>query len=89
MAEIETEGFQQFLPPWAQEGGPGAMRARLAEPEQRAKIRTEMLANLERRAGPGAIMFRRFDKPFQRPTGAVPAPLRSARGRLVPEGVEP
>jgi N-acyl-D-aspartate/D-glutamate deacylase len=36
------------------------LRARLANPEQRARIRTEMLANLERRAGPGAIMFRRF-----------------------------
>ena len=32
----------------------------LANPEQRAKIRAEMVANLERRAGPGAIMFRRF-----------------------------
>ncbi len=49
-----------LLPPWAQEGGVGALRGRLANPEQRAKIRTEMLANLERRAGPGAIMFRRF-----------------------------
>jgi N-acyl-D-amino-acid deacylase len=49
-----------LLPPWAQEGGVGALRARLANPEQRAKIRAEMVANLERRAGPGAIMFRRF-----------------------------
>lgn len=49
-----------LLPPWAQEGGVGALRARLANPEQQAKIRTEMVANLERRAGPGAIMFRRF-----------------------------
>src|SRR6185369_7642464 len=49
-----------LLQPWAQEGGGGALRARLANPEQRAKIRTEMVANLERRGGPGAIMFRRF-----------------------------
>jgi N-acyl-D-amino-acid deacylase len=49
-----------LLPPWAQEGGVGALRARLANPEQRAKIRGEMLANLERRAGPGALMFRRY-----------------------------
>ena len=49
-----------LLQPWAQEGGVGAMRARLAAPEQRAKIRAEMIANLDRRAGPGAIMFRRF-----------------------------
>ncbi len=49
-----------LLQPWAQEGGGGALRARLANPEQRAKIRREMVANLERRAGPGAIMFRRF-----------------------------
>ncbi len=49
-----------LLPPWAQEGGTGALRARLANPEQRVRIRTEMLANLDRRAGPGALMFRRF-----------------------------
>jgi N-acyl-D-amino-acid deacylase len=49
-----------LLQPWAQEGGAGALRARLANPEQRAKIRAEMAANLERRAGPGAIMFCRF-----------------------------
>ncbi len=49
-----------LLPAWAQEGGIGAVRGRLANPEQRAKIRTEMLANFERRGGPGAFMFRRF-----------------------------
>lgn len=49
-----------LLPAWANEGGTGAMRARLEHPEQRAQIRTAMLENLERRAGAQNIMIRVF-----------------------------
>ncbi|OYW83033.1 MAG: hypothetical protein B7Z20_13115 [Sphingobium sp. 32-64-5] len=40
-----------LVPGWAQEGGPEATAERLQNPEQRALIRQEMVANLERRAG--------------------------------------
>lgn len=49
-----------LVPGWAQEGGADALAKRLADPAMRAKIRAEMAPNLERRAGPGAIMIRRF-----------------------------
>lgn len=47
-----------LVPAWAQEGGAGALKGRLANPELRMKIRKEMLENLERRAGPGNIQIR-------------------------------
>ncbi|MDP2214447.1 amidohydrolase family protein, partial [Phenylobacterium sp.] len=49
-----------LVPGWAQEGGPEATVKRLQNPEQRALIRQEMVANLERRAGANAIMIRNF-----------------------------
>lgn len=55
-------GLQPALVPgWAQEGGPEAIAKRLQDPEQRALIRKEMVANLERRAGPNAILIRRYE----------------------------
>ena len=55
-------GLQPALVPgWAQEGGPEAIAKRLQDPEQRALIRKEMVANLERRAGANAIMIRRYE----------------------------
>ncbi len=48
-----------LVPAWAQEGGAGALKARLASPEQRPRIRKEMLENLERRAGPNNIQLRK------------------------------
>ncbi len=47
-----------LVPAWAQEGGAGALQARLASPEQRPRIRREMLENLERRAGAANIQIR-------------------------------
>ncbi|ODP36972.1 N-acyl-D-amino-acid deacylase family protein [Sphingomonas turrisvirgatae] len=49
-----------LVPSWAQEGGGAALAKRLEDPEMRAKIRAEMAPNLERRAGPNAIMIREF-----------------------------
>lgn len=53
-----STGLQAALVPgWAQEGGPTALRTRLANPEQRATIRLEMVDNLARRAGANAVMI--------------------------------
>lgn len=55
-------GLQPALVPgWAQEGGSEALARRLENPEQRALIREEMAENLVRRAGPNAVMIRRFE----------------------------
>lgn len=48
-----------IVPAWAREGGDGALRARLANGETRAQIRTEMLESIERRAGAAKIMISR------------------------------
>lgn len=48
-----------LVPAWAQEGGVGALKGRLAQPEQRARIRREMIENLERRAGARNIQIRK------------------------------
>jgi N-acyl-D-amino-acid deacylase len=54
-------GLQPALVPgWAQEGGPAAIAKRLANPEQAATIRKEMVRNLARRAGANAIMIRGY-----------------------------
>ncbi|MDG2377105.1 MAG: amidohydrolase family protein [Woeseiaceae bacterium] len=54
-------GLQPALVPgWAQEGGEEEMIARLENPQQLKEIRPEMAENLERRAGPNAIMIRDF-----------------------------
>lgn len=54
-------GLQPSLVPgWAQEGGQEAIAKRLQNPEQRALIRKEMVANLARRAGANAIMIRSY-----------------------------
>jgi len=54
-------GLQPSLVPgWAQEGGGAALAKRLQNPEQRATIRKEMVANLQRRAGANAIMIRTY-----------------------------
>jgi N-acyl-D-aspartate/D-glutamate deacylase len=47
-----------LVPGWAQEGGAGALKARLNHPEQRVQIRKEMVENLERRAGASNIQIR-------------------------------
>lgn len=49
-----------LVPGWAQEGGGTELAKRLEDPALRARIRADMLPNLERRAGPGALMIRSF-----------------------------
>ncbi len=57
--EASSTGLTAALvPAWAQEGGTGALKARLTNPEQRPRIRREMLENLERRAGAANIQIR-------------------------------
>ncbi|HEX6307301.1 MAG TPA: D-aminoacylase [Longimicrobiales bacterium] len=46
-----------LLPRWAQAGGRDSLAARLANPQTRARIRAEMVENLERRGGPDRIQF--------------------------------
>lgn len=59
--EASSTGLSAALvPSWALEGGVGRLQARLANPEQRARIRREMIDNLARRAGPANIMIRAF-----------------------------
>jgi N-acyl-D-aspartate/D-glutamate deacylase len=49
-----------LLPRWSQVGGQDSLRARLSDPETRARIREEMVKNLARRGGADRIQFRRF-----------------------------
>jgi len=49
-----------LLPRWSQVGGQDSLRARLRDPEIRARIREEMVENLARRGGADRIQFRRF-----------------------------
>ncbi|HUR56820.1 MAG TPA: amidohydrolase family protein, partial [Opitutaceae bacterium] len=49
------------LPGWAEVGGLEATRARLQDPATRARIRTEALANLAKRGGPGAFLIGGFE----------------------------
>jgi len=54
-------GLQAALVPgWAQAGGEEEMIGRLKDPEQHKEIRPEMAENLERRAGPNAVMIRDY-----------------------------
>ena len=49
-----------LLPRWAQEGGNDSLRARLAAPTTRQRIRADVAQNLARRGGADRIQFRRF-----------------------------
>ena len=40
--EAGATGLNACFPPWAHDGGPGALRGRLTDPTQRARIRDEM-----------------------------------------------
>lgn len=57
--EASSTGLTAALvPAWVQEGGTAALKARLADPELRVRIRREMIENLERRAGAANILIR-------------------------------
>lgn len=49
-----------LVPRWAQVGGDSALRRRLANPTERARIRQEMAENLERRGGAAQLMISRY-----------------------------
>src|SRR5690606_32487929 len=49
-----------LVPRWAQVGGQDSLDARLADPDTRARIRGDMVENLDRRGGADRIMFRRY-----------------------------
>lgn len=49
-----------LVPAWAQEGGAGALKARLTNPETLGRVRREMIENLARRAGAENIQLRTF-----------------------------
>ena len=49
-----------LVPAWAQEGGAGALQARLKNPETLGRVRREMIENLARRAGAENIQIRTF-----------------------------
>ncbi len=49
-----------LVPRWALEGGNGALKSRLASPDVRQRLRTDMLENLDRRGGADRLQFRRF-----------------------------
>lgn len=48
-----------LLPRWAQDGGREATLARFDDPEQMARIRTEMAENMRRRGGPDSLLITR------------------------------
>lgn len=51
-----------LLPRWAEAGGQDSLRARLANPAARARIRMEVSENLARRGGADRIQFRRYPR---------------------------
>jgi N-acyl-D-amino-acid deacylase len=62
-----------LLPGWAQEGDAEQLKARLADPATRSRIRSEVLDRIARRGGAGALMISEF------------TPDRSVEGRRLDE----
>jgi N-acyl-D-amino-acid deacylase len=80
-------GLNAGMPPWVQEGGFAAWRARLSDPEIRARVEREMTApggeweNLFLLAGPENIRFTAFRSDELRPiTGRTLADVANERG---------
>ena len=53
-----------LLPPWAQDGGLGAIKARIADPALRDRLRTDMRENMRRRGGAGALLLTNSGRPW-------------------------
>lgn len=53
-----------LLPGWAQAGGIDAIRARIADPAQRARLRADMAENLRRRGGAHALLLTSAGRPW-------------------------
>jgi N-acyl-D-amino-acid deacylase len=81
-------GLNGAMPPWVQEGGIGAWRARLCEPEIRARVEREMTTetdeweNMFLLAGPQNMRLLAFRNERLRPlTGRTLAEVAAKRGR--------
>jgi N-acyl-D-aspartate/D-glutamate deacylase len=53
-----------LLPGWAQDGGINAIRARIADPAQRDRLRAGMADNLRRRGGASALLLTASGRPW-------------------------
>ncbi len=69
-----------LVPRWAEVGGDTALQRRLRSPAERARIRAEMLENLERRGGADRLQFRRH-RPDPSVEGRTLAAVASERGK--------
>lgn len=69
-----------LVPGWAQEGGHEALVDRIKDQDTREQLRSEMVENLERRAGAARIQFRRFE-PDPSIEGRTLAEVASDAGR--------
>ena len=86
--EAGATGLSACFPPWAHDGGPGALRARLGAPEQRARISDEMARpgvgweNLfEAAGGADGILLVSFKNEALKPlTGRTLAEISRQRG---------
>src|SRR5438132_13977235 len=72
--EAGATGLNACFPPWAHDGGPDALRARLRDPAIRARIREEMAKpgdgweNLyEAAGGPDGVLLASFKKESLKP----------------------
>lgn len=57
----QTRLMSYVIPNWAQEGGIGAMMARLADPATLARVREGILENLARRGGAGTLQVAEYE----------------------------
>lgn len=69
-----------LLPRWSQAGGRDSLAARMARPDDMARIRDAMVDNLERRGGTDRIQFRRF-RPDPSIEGRLLSDLADEQGR--------
>ncbi len=53
-----------LLPGWAQDGGINAIKARIEDPAQRDRLRTDMAENLRRRGGANALLLTAAGRPW-------------------------
>jgi N-acyl-D-aspartate/D-glutamate deacylase len=69
-----------LLPRWSQAGGRDSLAARMARPADMARIRQDMVENLDRRAGADHIQFRRY-RPDPSIEGRLLSDLAREQGR--------
>lgn len=59
-----TSVAASLLPGWAQAGGIAAIKARIADPAQRSRLRADMAENLRRRGGANALLLTATGRPW-------------------------